>query len=414
MPQHLFTRPPNGARIQVALGGPLILAQHRCERKVEHVAKKGKQKKIRADFRKNRGARNRPTDLTRRFRQEDLDEDGVTKGERISGKGELTRRRTIVGDEVQHADGGAQVRLSVDESQCLTGRVLSIHGLASKVRASDGQVYRCATRRLLKTLETDQRHVVAVGDDVLIRPSMNDEGIIERIEPRRGVISRTSRGRQHVIVANVDQLLIVSTAAEPDIKPNLIDRMLITAEKAGITPIICINKIDLVDPAQLAPLVGVYGQMGYTVLALSAKTGAGIDPLRRLIAGKQSVVVGQSGVGKSSILNCIQPDLALRVRSVSEENSKGRHTTTSALLIPLDDLSDGESSGNENHIGYIVDTPGIRQFQLWDVVPEEVAGYYREIRPYVSLCRFPDCTHTHEDECAVKDAVADEIGRAHV
>ena len=371
------------------------------------MAKKGKQKKIRADFRKNRGARNRPTDLTRRFRQEDLDEDGVAKGERISGKGELTRRRTIVGDEVQHTDGEAQVRLSVDESQCLTGRVLSIHGLASKVRTADGRIYRCATRRLLKTLETDQRHVVAVGDNVLIRPSMNDEGIIERIEPRRGAISRTSRGRQHVIVANVDQLLIVSTAAEPDIKPNLIDRMLITAEKAGITPVICINKIDLVDPSQLAPLVGVYGQMGYTVLAVSAKTGVGIDGLRRLICGKQSVVVGQSGVGKSSILNCIQPDLALKVRSVSEETSKGRHTTTAALLIPLDNVSDGVSAGGENQTGYIVDTPGIRQFQLWDVVPEEVAGFYRDIRPYVSQCRFPDCTHTHEDECAVKDAVAD-------
>jgi ribosome biogenesis GTPase len=255
---------------------------------------------------------------------------------------------------------------------------------------------------LLKTLETDQRHVVAVGDDVLIRPSMGNEGIIERIEPRRGVISRSSRGRQHVIVANVDQLLIVTTAAEPEIKPNLIDRMLITAEKAGITPIICINKIDLVDPAKFAPLVGVYGQLGYIVLALSATTGIGIDKLRRLIRGKQSVVAGQSGVGKSSILNCIQPDLGLRVCSVSEENEKGRHTTSSALLIPLED-----SLGDGNFAGYIVDTPGIRQFQLWDVIPGEVAAYYRDIRPYVSLCRFPNCAHTHEDDCAVKDAVAD-------
>ena len=370
---------------------PLILGNF------PQVAKK---KKIRANFRKNRGARNRPTDLTRKFQQNELDADKVAKGERISGKGELTRRRTVVGDEVKSGDGEtAQVRIAVDESQCISGRVLSIHGLASKVRAEDGQVYRCATRRLLKTLETDQRHVVAVGDDVLIRPSMNNEGIIERIEPRRGVISRTSRGRQHVLVANVDQLLIIATAAEPEIKPNLIDRMLITAEKADILPIICINKIDLIDPADIAPLVGVYGQMGYTVLTVSAVTGVGINRLNALVRGKQSVVAGQSGVGKSSLLNCIEPDLSLRVRSVSEENSKGRHTTTAALLIPL---TSGTNDG-----GYIVDTPGIRQFQLWDVIPEEVAGYYRDIRPYVSQCRFPDCTHTHEDDCAVKDAVAD-------
>lgn len=359
------------------------------------MAKKRNQQKIRADFRKNRGARQRPRDLTRQFRQEDLDEDQVQRGERISGKGELARRRTVVGDEVEETDSVSQVRLAVDESQCLAGRVISIHGLASNVRAKDGTLFRCATRRLLKTLETDQRHVVAVGDDVLFRPATNNEGIIERIEPRRGVISRTSRGRQHVIVANVDQLLIVTSAAEPAIKPNLIDRMLITAEKAAISPIICVNKIDLVDAAELAPLVGVYSQLGYPLLAVSAKTGVGVDRLRELVRGKQSVVAGQSGVGKSSLLNAIEPDLALRVRSVSDDTNKGRHTTSTALLIPLDGT------------GYIVDTPGIRQFELWDVIPEEVAGFYRDIRPYVSHCRYPDCTHTHEEACAVKDAVAD-------
>ena len=359
------------------------------------MAKKRNQQKIRADFRKNRSARQRPGDLTRQFRQQDLDEDQIQQGERISGKGELTRRRTVVGDEAEDSDSVSRVRLAVDESQCLAGRVISMHGLVSNVRTKDGTMFRCATRRLLKTLETDQRHIVAVGDNVLIRPATNNEGIIERIEPRRGIISRTSRGRQHVIVANVDQLVIVTSAAEPTIKPNLIDRMLITAEKVAIAPIICINKIDLVDAAELAPLVGVYGQLGYPVLAISAKTGAGVDRLREFVGGKQSVVAGQSGVGKSSLLNAIEPDLALRVRSVSNDTNKGRHTTSSALLIPLDNT------------GYIVDTPGFRQFELWDVIPEEVAGYYRDIRPYVSRCRYPDCTHTHEEECAVKDAVAD-------
>ncbi len=141
--------------------------------------------------------------------------------------------------------------------------------------------------------------------------------------------------------------------------------------------------------------MGVYSRMGYPVLLVSAKTGFGIDRLRRLVAGRESVVAGQSGVGKSSLLNAIDPNLHLRVGAVSEETEKGRHTTTTARLLPI-------GCG-----GYVVDTPGMRTFELWDVIPEEVAGYFRDLRPYVSLCRFPDCTHTHEDDCAVKDAVAD-------
>jgi ribosome biogenesis GTPase len=135
--------------------------------------------------------------------------------------------------------------------------------------------------------------------------------------------------------------------------------------------------------------------MGYEVLILSAKTGFGVERFRRVLSGRESVVAGQSGVGKSSLLNAVDPELGLRVRAISADTQKGRHATSSARLLPL--------VGG----GYVVDTPGIRQYQLWDVIPEEVAGFYRDLRPYVNLCRFPDCTHTHEDDCAVKDAVAD-------
>jgi len=360
----------------------------------------GSKKKIRAEFRKNRGVRARRTDWTRQFHnaEEDLEE-SFQQTERISGKGELARKRTVRGERVEEPDQtGLEVRLEVDLSVCRAGRVLAVHGLLSQVQAEDGTIYQCATRRLLKTLSTDQRHVVAVGDRVLFRPIENTdppEGVIERIEPRRGTICRESKGRQQVLVTNVDQLVIVASADEPPLKPNLIDRLLVAAEKGGVEPLVCINKIDLVDPAQLQPLVGVYAQMGYRVVLTSAASGFGIQRLTAAMKDRQSVVAGQSGVGKSSLLNAIDPGLKLRVRPVSPETHKGRHTTSTARLFPL-------ACG-----GYVVDTPGVRQFQPWDVIPEEVVGFFRDFRPYVSLCRFPDCTHTHEEACAVKQAVAD-------
>lgn len=352
-----------------------------------------RKRKIRADFRKNHQGRVRRGDLTRDFLKEKLPDDHI-KEERVSGKGDLTRRRTVVGHDADAATSGFAVQPQAGEAT-LPGRVLSVHGLASVVQAADGRLFQCATRGVLKSLSTDLRHVVVAGDRVVFTQSGPEEGVIERVEPRRSVVSRTSRNRQHILVSNVDQLLIVTSAAEPGLKPNLIDRLLVEAERMQIPPIICINKIDLIDPADLQPLAGVFGQMGYEVLLMSATKGIGVDRLRRLVKGKESVVAGQSGVGKSSLLNAIEPGLELKVGKVSTENEKGRHTTTVAKLIPLD-------AG-----GYVVDTPGIRQFQLWDVVPEEVASYYRDIRPYVSHCRFANCTHQHEADCAVKDAVAD-------
>jgi ribosome biogenesis GTPase len=353
-----------------------------------------KRKKIRAEFRKKHESRVRRTDLTRDFHRNEETLDDLHTTERVSGKGELTRKRTVVGQHTEGDETGVSVARDVAATS-LHGRVLSVHGLSSVVHTDDGRRYRCAVRRLLKSLSTDQRHVVAAGDQVWIRPEGENEGFIERIEPRRSVLSRTSKGRQHVIVANIDQLVIVTSAAEPTIKPQLIDRYLITAEKIQVPVVICINKIDLVDPANFQPLMGVYGQMGYEVLFVSAATGLGVERLKAKLHGSESVVSGQSGVGKSSLLNAIEPGLGLRVGEVSEETQKGKHTTTTAQLLPL-------SFG-----GYVVDTPGIRQFQLWDVVPEEVAGFFRDIRPYVSNCRFPNCSHTHERDCAVKDAVAD-------
>ncbi|MCA9103163.1 MAG: ribosome small subunit-dependent GTPase A, partial [Planctomycetales bacterium] len=360
-----------------------------------------KKRKIRADFRKNREKPARVRDWTQQFAEHGFETSDPEQRERVSGKGDISRRRTVIGSEISTDDDGTfGVEIDVDESRCLSGRVLSAHGLFNVVLGADGLQYQCAVRRVLKTLATDERHVVVAGDVVLFQPIEGTEpreGVIERVQPRYGTLSRSSRGRKHVILANVDQLLIVGSAAEPRLKPNLIDRFLVSAEKSGIRPIICINKVDLVDRAALMPLVGVYSQMGYRVLLLSATDGIGIERLRGVVGGGECAVAGQSGVGKSSLLNALDPELQLKVSAVSEDSQKGKHTTTAARLVPL-------RSG-----GFVVDTPGIRPFELWDVIPEEVAGYFRDVRPFVSHCRFPNCTHTHETDCAVKDAVADDL-----
>ena len=364
------------------------------------MAKKKKRKRtVRADFRKKQSSRTRKNDLTRQFDQDASQLENAKTDERVSGKGRLTRKRTVVGATAEDDQSGFQVDLTVDPELCQPGRVVRVHGLTSVVEAEDGREYRCTVRGVLKSLVTDLQHVVVAGDYVTIQMGglghEESQAVIVRVEPRKNQISRTSRKRQQIIVSNIDLALIVASAGEPTLKPNLIDRFLVSAEKAGIDPIIVINKIDLVPPEDLQPVVGVWTQLGYPVILTSTETGQGIQRLKHLIRGTDAVVTGQSGVGKSSILNAIEPGLQLRVGHISEENQKGRHTTTSAVLIPL--------QGG----GHLIDTPGIRQFQLWDVIPEEVAGFFRDLRPFINLCKFPDCTHTHEDECAVKWAVAD-------
>jgi ribosome biogenesis GTPase len=357
-----------------------------------------KKKKVRVDLRKNRSKPPRQRDWTRGFQEHGFEEEATRSDERVRAKGELSRRRTIIQDEGA-AQGGNNAPApaampAVDPASCVPGRVLRVHGLWNVVQAEDGRQFRCAVRRLLRTVTTDARNIVTTGDRVWVRPALNDEGLIERVEPRHGILTRASRGREHVLVANVDQLVIVMSLVEPELKPHLIDRYLASAEQGGITPIICLNKADLVDPAPYQPLIGMYSQLGIRVLLTSAVSGLGIGRLRALLAGRETAFSGQSGVGKSSLLNAVQPGLDLQVREVSETTQKGRHTTTTAQLLRLD------------FGGWVVDTPGLRQFQLWDILPEEVEGFFPEFRPFVPLCVYPDCTHTHEDRCAVKRALA--------
>ncbi len=355
-----------------------------------------KKKKVRVDLRKNRSKPPRQRQWTRGFQEHGFAEDATPMQERVRAKGELSRRRTIIqevgGDSGQAGTDPAEMP-SVDAGTCLPGRVLRVHGSQCDVETEEGRHFRCAVRRLLRTLATDQRNIVTTGDRVWFRPALNDEGLIERVEPRHGLLTRASRGREQVIVANVDQVVIVMSLVEPELKPHLIDRYLASAGQGRIAPLICLNKVDLVDPVPYQPLVGLYSQLGIPTLLTSATTGLGIERLRGWLRNRQTVFTGQSGVGKSSLLNAVQPELGLQVREVSAATQKGRHTTTTAELIRLD------------FGGWVVDTPGLRQFQLWDIGPEEVEGFFPEFRPLVPWCAFPDCTHTHEERCAIKRAV---------
>jgi ribosome biogenesis GTPase len=350
-------------------------------------------KKKRVDLKKNRAKPARDKGWTRGFQQHGFSEEATVAGERVRAKGDLSRKRTIETDD--DAD-----MPSVDPSQCLPGRVITVYGLDNLVESEDGRRFRCKVRQVLKSLSTDERNIVATGDRVWILPVSEPGaetigvGVIERVEPRHGILTRASRGREHVLVANVDQVVIVMALKEPELTLHLIDRYLASAEQGGILPIICLNKADLVDPVDVQATIGYYSQLGIPTLLTSARTGVGVERLRRLLKDRETVISGQSGVGKSSLLNVIQPELGLRVREVSDVNQKGKHTTTTAELIRLD------------FGGWVVDTPGIRQFGLWDMLPEEAEGFFAELRPYVPLCAFPDCTHTHEEGCAVKNAVA--------
>jgi ribosome biogenesis GTPase len=274
------------------------------------------------------------------------------------------------------------------------------------VQTSQGPII-CQLRGRLKE-EYQETDLVALGDRVTIErlPIEADTvgGVIIAVEARERVLSRvapssavgTSAEREQVIIANPDQAIFVFAAAQPDPHTRMLDRFLVAAEKAEIPDIrICVNKFDLVaqDPAQTRATFGVYERIGYPVLLVSAKTGEGLAELHDALVGKISVFTGPSGVGKTSLLNAIEPDLGRRVSEVSHITSKGKHTTRYSELISS---ADG---------GYIADTPGIRAISPWDVEPHELDGYYVEIAAHVADCKFPDCTHTHEPGCGVLAAL---------
>lgn len=285
------------------------------------------------------------------------------------------------------------------------GRV--VNGIVLRARGgvydieTDAGVVQASLRGRLKREERLGEKVVA-GDRVRIASEGPPDQItrtIEQVEERDTVLARRAPGkapRAKVIVANVDQVLLVFAAAKPTPHLRMLDRFLVISEASGLPPTVIVNKVDLVSEETSRALFAPYERAGYPVLYTAAKQGIGLSSLRDTLCGRVSALTGPSGVGKSSLLNAIQPGLALRVASVSEQVNKGRHTTVTAQLIPLE-------CG-----GYVADTPGLREVGLWGIDTDELHLHFPEFEPYLGKCRYANsCTHSHEPGCAVASAVAE-------
>jgi ribosome biogenesis GTPase len=283
----------------------------------------------------------------------------------------------------------------------LRGFVIRTQSGFAWVMTADG-VFICRLRGKLK-----QHHkmsdILAVGDNVEISTSSGHDGMIEEVKPRSRVLSRLapeSRGvREQVLVANPDQVILVFSCANPEPHLRMVDRFLIGLEKQAIPSRIVVNKIDLVNLRDVTETFSLYENLGFPVHYVSAKTGEGMPDLLSILTGKLSVMAGPSGVGKTSLLNSLQPGLGGAVREVSLATTKGMHTTQVRELFALD-------AG-----GWLADLPGIRSMGLWDIQPEELDGYFREIKDLVQFCQFNDCTHLNEPGCAVRKAA--EEGSIH-
>lgn len=277
------------------------------------------------------------------------------------------------------------------------GTVIAIGPRSAEV-VLDGTLVACI---LSKELAENQQAEIAVGDEVEVIRRGKDAAIIENVRPRRTKLSRPDPGKsaqERVIVANVDIVVVVVSVVSPPLHPRLIDRYLIAIRRGGAEAVLCVNKTDLVPEEELdreLEAIQPYLGLGVPVIRCSASTGAGRVELREALAGKVSAFVGHSGVGKSSLLNSMKPDLDLQVGDVSHGYGRGTHTTTRSTMW---DLGDGTR---------VIDTPGVRSFGLWKLTAEELPWYFPEFAA-VNRCKFRDCGHTHEPSCAVKDAV--ELG----
>ena len=285
----------------------------------------------------------------------------------------------------------------IEEGPC--GRVLAIHPEGIQVEY-EGKLYRCGLKGALKKEKNKAKNLVAVGDFVRFELREQEEGIIVSVEPRKSILSRADnlhRRKEQLIAVNIDQVIITASIHFPPLKPFLIDRYIIAAQKGNMAPIIVINKIDSLqegteEEAILKECKAAYKDLSIPFLEVSTLTGQGIEELKKLMQNKASVFSGQSGVGKSSLINAVT-GLDIKTGGIVYKTLKGSHTTTTTQLIRL---VDG---------GFCIDTPGIKSFGVWDLEESEIQHYFSEIAKASLHCKFPDCSHQTESGCAVQEAV---------
>ncbi len=279
------------------------------------------------------------------------------------------------------------------------GLVLKSTGSHYRVRLDSGEILDCLIRGRLRLKDIKTTNPITVGDWVTIEKTNHGTGLITAIDERKNYIIRRSTNlshEAHIIATNIDQALLIVTITQPETQLAFIDRYLVTAEAYRIPTIIVFNKVDLIDSTYqnvLNGYISIYEPIGYKCIKVSAKTGLNIDLLKQTLQGKVSLLSGNSGVGKSSLINCIEPQLNLKTAEISNAHLKGRHTTTFSEIFEL------------SISGFIIDTPGIKSFGLVDIKKDELYHFFPEIFKLSDKCKYYNCTHIHEPGCAVIEAV---------
>lgn len=287
------------------------------------------------------------------------------------------------------------------------GRVISITGEGAAVLSEDKK-YLCSISGFLKNKVSKDKNIISVGDVVLFSKESSHIGSIIKVEKRLSTLTRIDpvRKKKQIIAVNIDQVVITASVVSPFLKPSLIDRYIIATEKGNMKPIIIINKVDLLDGQRegfskeeieeerkrYQDFLIAYGKTNIPIISVSCVTKEGVDLLKKIMQNKTSVFSGQSGTGKSSLINEIL-GTSLKTGKVVKKTYKGAHTTTTAILLPL------------NGEGFCIDTPGVKSFGLWDLKKEDIKNYFSEFTPFAEKCKYPNCLHINEPSCGVKEAV---------
>ena len=385
-------------------------AYRELHRKLKEKSQVERQAKAeRKQFKRNQKPKgNRRKDWTPTTESTETEDNGFEPEsfERIMPRDESDRRRALEHAVRAHSEQLAMGTNTTDEITPIQddtlqqGMVVAIANAICRVLIGE-ETLLCNVRGLLHAQETGFTNALAVGDQVLVRRESHDSGVVEKVLPRRSLLARPDVFHPHlqqIVLANADQLLVVASWRDPVIWFELIDRYLVAAARYNLPAAICINKIDLANShAECEQDMLPYRALGIPYLLTSAQSGEGIDQLRTFLQGRTTVLAGLSGVGKSSLLSAVQPGLNLRVGVVSEHSGEGRHTTTQATMLRLDEQT------------WVVDTPGIRRFGLSGLTRPQLIAYFPEIEEAAQNCRFRNCTHNNEPGCAVQSEVANGL-----